>query len=59
VPVELARGPIGTLEVYAASPRDWNDSEVAASGPYAGVVPSLLRAAAAATVKGALAEQLQ
>jgi GAF domain-containing protein len=59
VPVELAGGPIGTLEVYAAGPRDWNDSEVAALGAYAGVVASLLRAAAAATIKGALAEQLQ
>ena len=52
-------GPIGTLEVYAAGPRDWNDSEVAALGAYAGVVASLLRAAATATVKGELAEQLQ
>ena len=59
VPVELAQGPIGTLEVYAAGPRDWNDSEVAALGAYAGVVASLLRAAAAATVKGELAEQLE
>ena len=59
VPVELAGGPIGTLEVYAASPRDWNDSEVAALGAYGGVVASLLRAAATAAVKGALAEQLQ
>ena len=59
VPVELAGGPVGTLEVYAAGPRDWNDSEVAALGAYAGVVASLLRAAATATAKGELAEQLQ
>jgi GAF domain-containing protein len=52
VPVELARGPIGTLEVYAAGPRDWNDSEVAALGAYAGVVASLLQAAAAAAGEG-------
>jgi GAF domain-containing protein len=58
-PVEPARGPIGTLEVYAAGPRDWNDSEVAALQAYAGVVANLLRAAAAAAVKGELAEQLQ
>jgi ANTAR domain len=57
--VELAGGPIGTLEVYAAGPRDWNDSEVAALQAYAGVVASLLRAAATATVKGELAGQLQ
>jgi GAF domain-containing protein len=59
VPVQLVGGPIGTLEVYAAGPRDWNDSEVAALQAYAGVVASLLRAAAAARVKGELAEQLQ
>jgi len=59
VPVELAGGPIGTLEVYAARPRDWNDSEVAALQAYARVVASLLRAAATARVKGELAEQLQ
>jgi ANTAR domain len=57
--VELAGGPIGTLEVYAAGPRDWNDSEVAALGGHAGVVASLLRAAATATVNGELAERLQ
>jgi len=59
VPVELAGGPIGTLEVYGAGPRDWDDSEAAALGAYAGVVASLVRAAAAARVKGELAEQLQ
>jgi hypothetical protein len=52
VPVELAGGPIGTLEVYGAGPRDWNDSEAAALQAYAGVVASLLRGAAAARVKG-------
>jgi hypothetical protein len=45
--------------VYAAGPRDWSDSEVAALGAYAGVVASLLQAAAAARVRGELAEQLQ
>ena len=45
--------------MYGAGPRDWNDSEVAALGAYAGVVASLLRAAATATAKGELAEQLQ
>jgi hypothetical protein len=57
--VELAGGPIGTLEVYAAGARDWNDREVAALGGHAGVVASLLRAAATTTVNGKLAEQLQ
>jgi GAF domain-containing protein len=30
VPVELGGGPIGTLDVYAADPRGWDQSEVTA-----------------------------
>jgi GAF domain-containing protein len=59
VPVELGGGPIGTLDVYAAEPRGWDDSEVTALRTYAGVVASLLGAAAKAQVKGTLADQLQ
>jgi hypothetical protein len=51
--------PIGTLDVYAADPRGWDQSEVTALQAYAGVVASLLAAAAKAELKGALAEQLQ
>ena len=59
VPVELGGGPIGTLDVYAAEPRGWDQSEVNALQTYAGVVASLLGAAAKAELTGALAEQLQ
>jgi GAF domain-containing protein len=59
VPVELGGGPIGTLDVYAAEPRGWDDSEATALQTYAGVVASLLGAAANAQVKGTLADQLQ
>jgi GAF domain-containing protein len=59
VPVELGGGPIGTLDVYAAEPRGWDHSEVGALQAYAGVVASLLGAAATAHLKGVLAEQLQ
>ena len=59
VPVELGGGPIGTLDVYAVDPRGWEDSEVSAAQAYAVVVASLLRAAAKAELKGALAQQLQ
>jgi GAF domain-containing protein len=59
VPVELGGGPIGTLDVYAADPRGWDQSEVSALQTYAGVVASLLGAAAKAQLKGALADQLQ
>jgi GAF domain-containing protein len=59
VPVDLGGGPIGTLDVYAAEPRGWDQSEVTALQAYAGVVASLLSAAANAQLKGALADQLQ
>ena len=55
VPVELGGGPIGSLDLYATSPRAWDDTEVSALQAYAGVMASLLGAAA----KGALADQLQ
>jgi hypothetical protein len=38
VPVELGGGPIGTLDLYAASPRGWDDTEIIASQAYAGIV---------------------
>jgi len=59
VPVELGGGPIGTLDVYAADPRGWDDTEVTALQTYAGVVASLLGTAANTELTGALAEQLQ
>jgi GAF domain-containing protein len=59
VPVELDGGVIGTLDVYAGQPRDWDPSEVAALQAYAGLVASLLSAAVTAQVKGRLADQLQ
>jgi hypothetical protein len=54
-----ARGPIGSLDLYSAKPRDWDDSEVSALQAYAGIVANLLGSAAAAHLKGRLAEQLQ
>jgi GAF domain-containing protein len=59
VPVELDGGTIGTLDIYADQPRDWDPSEVAALQAYAGLVASLLSAAVTAEVKGRLADQLQ
>jgi GAF domain-containing protein len=59
VPVELGGGPIGTLDVYAADPRGWDDTEVTALQTYAGVVASLLGTAANTELTDALAEQLQ
>jgi GAF domain-containing protein len=59
VPVELHGGPIGSLDLYSAQPRDWDDSEVSALQAYAGIVANLLGSAAAAHVRGRLADQLQ
>ena len=59
VPVELGGGPIGTLDVYAADPRGWDQSEVTALQAYAGMVASLLGAGAKAELTGARADQLQ
>ena len=59
VPVELDGGVIGTLDIYARQPRDWDPSEIAALQAYGGLVASLLSAAVTAQVKGRLADQLQ
>jgi hypothetical protein len=59
VPVELDGGVIGTLDIYAGQPQDWDPSEVGALQAYAGLMGSPLSAAVTAQAKGRLAEQLQ
>jgi putative methionine-R-sulfoxide reductase with GAF domain len=59
VPVELGGGPIGTLDVYAAAPGGWDQTEISALQTYAGLVATLLGAAATAQATGRLAEQLK
>jgi GAF domain-containing protein len=59
VPIDLRDGPMGTLNVYAAHPRGWDDSEVAAIQAYTRVVASLLRSAVQAHVSDRAATQLQ
>jgi hypothetical protein len=59
VPVELAGGPIGTLDAYARRGRAWNESEVSALQACAGVVANLVGHAVAAHTAGRLARQLQ
>ena len=58
-PIELHGGPIGSLDLFWARPRDWDDSEIGALEAYAGIVANLLGSAAAAHLKGRLAEQRQ
>src|SRR4030095_12280280 len=55
VPVEVLGGPIGTLDLFTAIPRAWDDGEVAAAHAYAGVVASLLGSAVAAHASSRLA----
>ena len=59
VPVQLEGGPIGTLDLYSAQPRDWDQAEISAAQVYAALAAMLLCRAAAAQVKGRLADQLQ
>jgi GAF domain-containing protein len=59
VPVQLEGGPIGSLDLYCAEPRDWDQAEISAAQVYAALAATLLSQAAAAQVKGRLADQLQ
>ena len=59
VPVQLGGGPIGTLDVYAAAPGGWDQTEISALQTYAGLVATLLGTAAETERSGRVAEQLQ
>ena len=59
VPVQLEGGPIGSLDLYSAEPRDWDQAEISAAQVYAALAATLLCQAASAQVKGRLADQLQ
>jgi GAF domain-containing protein len=59
VPVQLEGGPIGTLDLYSAAPRDWDQVEISAAQVFAALAATLLSQAVGAQVKGRLAEQLQ
>jgi len=58
-PIQLEGGPIGSLDLYSAQPRDWDQAEISAVQVYAALAATLLSQAAAAQVKGRLADQLQ
>jgi GAF domain-containing protein len=59
VPVQLAEGTVGTLNIYSAKPREWDHSELNAVQIYGRLVGSLLGSALAAELQGQLVEQLQ
>jgi hypothetical protein len=59
VPVDVAEGTVGTLNVYLADPRNWDHSERNAVEVYGRLVGSLLGSALAAELQGELVEQLR
>jgi GAF domain-containing protein len=59
VPVKLAGGPVGSLNVYRHETYHWDDTECAALEAFAGVVNSLMRTALQAHERSAVVAQLQ
>jgi GAF domain-containing protein len=59
VPVELSGGPIGTLNVYAVEPHQWDETEQDAIVAYARLTAVVLATLIEAEAKDALAVQLQ
>jgi GAF domain-containing protein len=59
VPVEVAQGRVGSLNVYLAEPHEWDHSERNAAQIYGRLAGSLLGSALAAELQERLIEQLQ
>jgi GAF domain-containing protein len=59
VPVDIDNSTIGTLDIYARGPREWDQSEITAAQTYAGLAATLLTNIVAARTNGRLARQLQ
>lgn len=59
VPIDLAGGPVGVLDLYCATPQPWDDSQIAAASTFAGVLSLLLMATLTAADASDLAAQLQ
>jgi GAF domain-containing protein len=55
VPVDLSGGPVGTLNVYAVTPHEWDQSEREAVQAYARVTGTVLATVVEAEAKEALA----
>ncbi|MFI6503458.1 ANTAR domain-containing protein [Nonomuraea typhae] len=59
VPVRLAGGPVGSLNVYRAEPIEWDATDVQALHSYAKIIEQVVASALAAEEHGTLAKQLQ
>ena len=59
VPISIAGGPVGSLNVYRSEPASWDDSEVDAIRAFAAVIEDLVGSALLARSNEQLAQQLQ
>jgi GAF domain-containing protein len=59
VPIKLAGGPVGSLNVYDHEPHHWDDTQCAALRAFGGVVEGLMRSALLAHEHSEVASQLQ
>src|SRR5215216_1539683 len=51
-PIQLEGGPIGSLDLYSAEARDWDQAEISAVQVYAALAATLLSLAVGARAKG-------
>jgi GAF domain-containing protein len=58
-PVQITSTPVGSLNVYAARPRDWDDTDADACVAMARVLAALLQAAVTAQLRGVEVQQLR
>ena len=58
-PTHLGGGAVGTLNVYADHPHDWDSTQIAAVGAFAQVIDRLLNSSVARRRSDRLAQQLQ
>jgi GAF domain-containing protein len=58
-PVTVTSTPVGSLNLYSAVPRGWDESEAEACGALADVLAALLQAAVTAELRGTEVQQLQ
>ncbi|MBA3655358.1 MAG: GAF and ANTAR domain-containing protein [Actinobacteria bacterium] len=59
VPVSVAGGPVGSLNVYRSETYEWDDSDVRATQAFAGIVSQLIGLAMVADGQGDVVAQLQ
>jgi GAF domain-containing protein len=59
VPVRVEGGAVGSLNVYADQPREWDDTDIQALAAFAGLIEGVLGAAVTTHRQGRVIEQLE